>query len=104
MSKEIWEEDPANLLKNLDTDASHWARAFMSRIEHGYFTKEGIDEDLMISWFANAIENAKDSERFVYAKPDEMDEILDTMMNECNDHNERSKSINVNTAKVVNNG
>jgi len=62
MKNKPWEEDPSELLKTQDTDAQHWAQSFMSRIEQGFFTKEEIDESLMISWFANAIENAKDAE------------------------------------------
>lgn len=56
-------EDPSELIKAQSTDAYRWARSFMSRIEQGYFAKEDIDEGLMISWFANAIEIAKDSMR-----------------------------------------
>ena len=54
-------EDPSELIKTQSTDAHRWARSFMSMIEQGHFTKEEIDEGLMISWFANAIETAKDS-------------------------------------------
>ena len=76
MKNRPWEEDPSELLKKQDTDAQHWAQSFMSRIEQGFFTKEEIDESLMIVWFANAIENAKDAEGRVY-QPDEVVELLD---------------------------
>lgn len=56
-------EDPSELIKTQSTDAYRWARSFMSMIEQGHFTKEDIDEGLMISWFANAIETTKDSMR-----------------------------------------
>ena len=76
MINKPWEEEPAELLKTLDTDAKHWAEAFMATIAKGHFTKDEIDESLMISWFANAIENAKDAEGRVY-QPDEVADILD---------------------------
>lgn len=56
-------EDPSELIKDQSTDAYRWARSFISMIEQGHFTREEIDEDLMITWFANAIETTKDSAR-----------------------------------------
>ena len=55
-------EDPTELLKQQCTDAQEWAKAFIYTVQ----SKElQIDEGLMISWFAAAIENAKDSVYYV---------------------------------------
>lgn len=62
VTQEEW-LDPDELIKKQSTDAYRWAQSFMSMISKGYFTKEEIDEGLMIGWFANAIEIAKDSMR-----------------------------------------
>jgi len=43
------------LLRTQNTDADAWAKAFMANAE------VTVDQDLMRTWFANAIENAKDS-------------------------------------------
>lgn len=51
--------DPDKLIGSQSTDAYRWAQSFMDRINKGYFTKEEIDEGLMISWFANVIEAVK---------------------------------------------
>jgi len=53
--------DPSDLVKDLDTSAQNWARAFMGTIARGHFTRNDIDEGLMISWFASAIETTKDA-------------------------------------------
>lgn len=53
--------DPATLVGNRITDAQQWAKSFIQRIKLGFFSKDDIDESLMIGWFANAIETAKDS-------------------------------------------
>ena len=58
---ETYKTDPGELVKTLDTNAQHWAQSFMGMIETGHFSKEDIDEGLMISWFASAIETTKDS-------------------------------------------
>ena len=55
--------DPEELVKKQSTDAHRWAQSFMSMISKRHFTKEEIDEGLMIAWFANAIETTKDSMR-----------------------------------------
>ena len=54
-------EDPLELITSHSTDAYRWARSFISMVEQGHFTKNEIDEDLMITWFANVIETTKDS-------------------------------------------
>lgn len=60
VTQEEW-LDPAKLVGNQSTDAYRWAQSFMNMIDKGHFTKDEIDEGLMIAWFANAIETAKDS-------------------------------------------
>ena len=52
--------DPSSLVKEESTDGRLWAKSFMDQIKEGYFTKDEIDEGLMISWFANAIVTAED--------------------------------------------
>ncbi len=51
-----YEDDPSNLLIDNNTDAKAWANSFMATIH-----RDKIDEEILITWFANAIENAKDS-------------------------------------------
>ena len=53
-----YEEDPSELLKDQCVDAQQWAKAFMYTM--GRDKALLVDEELMISWFAAAIENAKD--------------------------------------------
>ncbi len=62
VTEEEW-LDPSELVGKQSTDAQRWAQSFMGMIDKGHFSKEEIDEGLMISWFANAIEVAKDSVR-----------------------------------------
>jgi len=52
--------DPSELVKNGSIDAYRWAKSFMYAIDSGYFDKKDIDEKLMITWFANAIEVARE--------------------------------------------
>ena len=42
--------------KEVGTDARKWAEAFMQ-----IFPDTGLDEGIMIGWFANAIENGRDA-------------------------------------------
>ena len=49
-------EDPLNLIKYQVTDAKLWAESLCSREK-----AKDYDLDWMLSWFANAIEVAKDS-------------------------------------------
>ena len=56
MNKEI------ALVGTQSTEAQEWAIEFMRLFGN---RKEDIDRDLMITWFANAIEGAKDSMRGV---------------------------------------
>lgn len=53
--------DPSRLVGEGITDAQLWAKSFMGQIDAGHFSKEDIDEGLMISWFANAIVTAEDN-------------------------------------------
>ena len=55
--------DPIDLIKELDTDAMKWAEAFMGRIAQGHFTRNDIEADMLVGWFASAIETAKDRVR-----------------------------------------
>jgi hypothetical protein len=48
-----------DLVGDRDTNAKHWAEEFMSVIDG--ISKSEIDEGLMISWFASAIETTKDA-------------------------------------------
>lgn len=57
--------DTDRLIRELDADATKWAKAFMGKIGQGQFTKDEIDESLMTSWFATIIETAKEAERKV---------------------------------------
>ena len=47
------------LLQACGTDAARWAAAFQQKIVDA---GKPIDEGLMIGWFANAIERARDDE------------------------------------------
>lgn len=49
--------DPLDLVKEQNTDAQKWAKAFMDTKEKNNFV---IDEALMIGWFANAIMTMND--------------------------------------------
>ena len=49
---------PDDLIKEQITDASLWAKSFMDTISSKNIE---VDKDLMISWFASAIETTKDS-------------------------------------------
>ena len=53
-----------DLIKELNTDASVWAEAFTDAMFINEWGVEDIDRDLMTSWFATAIETAKDSMRY----------------------------------------
>ena len=57
-----YEEEPRLLLIDQNIDAVAWAKSFIATRDRNGFE---IDEDIMIAWFANAIENAKD---YVYNK------------------------------------
>ena len=50
-------EDPAYLLIDQNVDAQEWAKSFIHTVQSKDIK---IDENLMLSWFAAAIENAKD--------------------------------------------
>lgn len=45
----------ADLIHELNDDARKWAAAFCQ-----YFPNANIDEEIMVAWFANAIERAWD--------------------------------------------
>jgi methenyltetrahydromethanopterin cyclohydrolase len=53
--------DPLDLVKAGSTNAQLWGKSFMDKIKMGQYSRSDIDEGLMISWFASAIETAKDS-------------------------------------------
>jgi len=52
--------DPVDLVKQQITDGHLWAKSFMDTLNAGHFTKDDIDESLMIAWFCNAIVTAQD--------------------------------------------
>jgi len=61
MAPEIEEETDPQLLQRLGCDAAKWAAEFRkTAINLGY---SDMDEGWLISWFANAIETARQSER-----------------------------------------
>jgi len=53
--------DPGDLIRNKVTDAVEWAATFMEQIDRGYFGKSHIDQELLTTWFASAIETTKDA-------------------------------------------
>lgn len=50
---------PADFAESLD--AQEWARAFLERFDLELIGGETVDEGLLISWFANAIERGRDA-------------------------------------------
>jgi hypothetical protein len=52
-----------DLLEALGDDASKWAEAFCQIKASARWSADDIDRDLMIAWFANAIEHSHDVRR-----------------------------------------
>ena len=63
LEKDIdYSTDPGKLVEDKITDAMLWAKAFVYTMKNNNWTPKDIDEGLMVGWFANAIEVAKEAQ------------------------------------------